>query len=156
MDLGHAFFDMNGRIPRKTYWIASLILMVILIAFIFAIAMAVIDPNGTPAEIERTGAWLSLLGFAVAGYPMLAINIKRLHDRNKPAWIMALYVIPVLLDPLLVIGGLAGTPEAPSAMRLVVMIATIIVGLWLLVELGFLRGTVGPNQYGEDPLADKA
>jgi len=26
-------------------------------------------------------------------------------------------------------------------------------GLALLVELGFRRGTAGPNQYGPDPLA---
>jgi uncharacterized membrane protein YhaH (DUF805 family) len=29
------------------------------------------------------------------------------------------------------------------------------ISLWLLIELGFLRGTVGPNQYGPDPLAVK-
>lgn len=27
-----------------------------------------------------------------------------------------------------------------------------IVSIWYLVEVGFLRGTDGPNQYGEDPL----
>ena len=26
------------------------------------------------------------------------------------------------------------------------------ISIWALVELGFLRGTVGPNQYGPDPL----
>jgi uncharacterized membrane protein YhaH (DUF805 family) len=30
---------------------------------------------------------------------------------------------------------------------------TIIVGLWFLIELGFLRGTAGDNSYGPDPLA---
>jgi uncharacterized membrane protein YhaH (DUF805 family) len=27
--------------------------------------------------------------------------------------------------------------------------------VWALVEIGFLRGTVGPNQYGPDPLEAK-
>ena len=27
-----------------------------------------------------------------------------------------------------------------------------IVSIWYLIEIGFLRGTDGPNQYGEDPL----
>lgn len=27
-----------------------------------------------------------------------------------------------------------------------------IVSIWYLVEIGFLRGTEGPNDYGEDPL----
>lgn len=26
------------------------------------------------------------------------------------------------------------------------------VGIWLFVEVGFLRGTQGPNRYGPDPL----
>jgi uncharacterized membrane protein YhaH (DUF805 family) len=24
--------------------------------------------------------------------------------------------------------------------------------IWAIVELGFLRGTIGPNRYGPDPL----
>ncbi len=28
-----------------------------------------------------------------------------------------------------------------------------LVSIWLVVELGFLRGTVGPNRFGPDPLA---
>jgi uncharacterized membrane protein YhaH (DUF805 family) len=27
------------------------------------------------------------------------------------------------------------------------------IGLWLFVEHGFIRGTIGSNQYGPDPLA---
>ena len=30
--------------------------------------------------------------------------------------------------------------------------ALLIVGIWYLIELGFLRGTVGSNEYGPDPL----
>jgi uncharacterized membrane protein YhaH (DUF805 family) len=31
----------------------------------------------------------------------------------------------------------------------------LVLSLWGLIELGFLRGTVGPNQYGPDPLESK-
>jgi uncharacterized membrane protein YhaH (DUF805 family) len=30
--------------------------------------------------------------------------------------------------------------------------ATLVIAIWFLIELGFLRGTQGPNQYGPDPL----
>jgi uncharacterized membrane protein YhaH (DUF805 family) len=30
------------------------------------------------------------------------------------------------------------------------------ISIWALVELGFLRGTVGPNRYGPDPLSPTA
>ncbi len=55
--------------------------------------------------------------------PNLMLSIKRLHDRDKSGWFVVVGVIPVL-GPL-----------------------------WLLDELGFLRGTVGPNRFGADPLA---
>jgi uncharacterized membrane protein YhaH (DUF805 family) len=32
-------------------------------------------------------------------------------------------------------------------------IAGFAISIWALVELGFLRGTSGPNDYGPDPLA---
>ena len=51
-----------------------------------------------------------------------AIQVKRWHDRNKSGWMLLINFIP------------------------------IIGWLWAFVELGFLKGTTGPNQYGEDPL----
>jgi uncharacterized membrane protein YhaH (DUF805 family) len=40
-----------------------------------------------------------------------------------------------------------------TTLATVVGVISLIVGVWALVELGFLRGTEGPNQYGNDPLA---
>jgi uncharacterized membrane protein YhaH (DUF805 family) len=56
-------------------------------------------------------------------WPYLAISVKRWHDRNKSGWWVLIWLIPV-------IGW-----------------------IWALIELGFLLGTDGPNQYGPDPLA---
>jgi uncharacterized membrane protein YhaH (DUF805 family) len=36
---------------------------------------------------------------------------------------------------------------------LVASIAAIAIAIWGLVEMGFRRGTVGPNSYGPDSLA---
>jgi uncharacterized membrane protein YhaH (DUF805 family) len=54
--------------------------------------------------------------------PSFMLSIKRFHDRDKPGWLVFVGSIPVL-GPL-----------------------------WLLLELGLLRGTEGPNRYGPDPL----
>jgi uncharacterized membrane protein YhaH (DUF805 family) len=35
---------------------------------------------------------------------------------------------------------------------LILQLASLAVSIWALVELGFLRGTSGPNQHGPDPL----
>jgi uncharacterized membrane protein YhaH (DUF805 family) len=34
-----------------------------------------------------------------------------------------------------------------------VVMATSVLMLWLVIEIGFLKGTQGPNRYGPDPLA---
>ena len=55
-------------------------------------------------------------------YPIIALYAKRWHDRGKSGWWTLIGLIP------------------------------IIGGLWILIELGFLKGTYGSNQYGPDPV----
>ena len=57
------------------------------------------------------------------GLSALAVSVKRWHDRDKSGWWVLLNLLPV-------IGW-----------------------LWALIDNGFLRGSVGPNRFGEDPLA---
>ena len=59
----------------------------------------------------------------VAIWPSFMVGIKRCHDRDRSGWFLLLILLPV-------IGW-----------------------IWLLIDLGFLRGTVGPNRFGPDPLA---
>lgn len=56
-------------------------------------------------------------------WPALAVSIKRWHDRNKAGWWVLVNLIP------------------------------FVGWLWALVENGFLRGTPGPNRFGDDPLS---
>ena len=91
-----------------------------------------------------------MLFFAVAGIVFIAmivsgvaVGIKRLHDRDKSGWwLLAFYLVPALLD------GVGRTMNSPVIFGL----ASLAVSIWAIVELGFLRGTTGPNQYGPDPL----
>ena len=48
---------------------------------------------------------------------------------------------------------LAGSDEAPSMLSLAIAVPFTVFGLALLIELGFRRGTIGPNPNGPDPLA---
>ena len=50
--------------------------------------------------------------------PAIIVHIKRFHDRNKSGWWLLIGLIP------------------------------IIGAIWLLIELGFLTGTPGPNRFG--------
>jgi uncharacterized membrane protein YhaH (DUF805 family) len=131
------FTSFDGRIPRKTFWLAFLVMLVIswilqLIAFaVFGGSMMAMDPNMTPeqqgmAAMESMSAMMLPLGIVIllTLWPTLAVYTKRWHDRNKSGWWSLILFVP------------------------------LIGGIWMLVELGFLRGTEGANTYGPDPIAD--
>ncbi len=96
---------------------------------------------------------MTFVAFWLMFYPAFAVNVKRAHDRNMPDWVLiAFFAANAFLD-LLVVLDLAGTNENPNLLSLAVAVPLTVVGLALLVELGFRKGTEGPNQYGPDPLA---
>lgn len=74
---------------------------------------------------ESDPSTVGLIIFLVTLIPFfwitLAVGVKRWHDRGKSGFMVLVGMIPV-------IGG-----------------------IWTFVECGCLRGTEGPNQYGNDP-----
>jgi uncharacterized membrane protein YhaH (DUF805 family) len=44
----------------------------------------------------------------------------------------------------------------PTPLMLAILIPYLVFGLALTIDLGFRRGTVGPNRYGPDPLETNA
>lgn len=72
---------------------------------------------------SSAGAGLSTVVALVLLYPSIAVGVKRLHDRDKSGWWLLLLIVPVI--------GI----------------------IWYIVEAGCLRGTVGQNRFGPDPLA---
>lgn len=65
---------------------------------------------------------IKLLYVLAALWPAIAVGIKRCHDRDRSGWFLLVGLIP------------------------------IVGGIWLLIDLGFLRGTAGPNRFGANPL----
>lgn len=109
-----ALFSFQGRMRRRDYWLYSLpVLLVSLPVFFYS---ATGNTAGNPV-LEVLS--LVILGFVF--WASAALNVKRLHDRNKSAWWIIVTFLPYI-GPIFVI-----------------------------VELGILDGTKGPNQYGADP-----
>jgi uncharacterized membrane protein YhaH (DUF805 family) len=52
--------------------------------------------------------------------------------------------------------GITGDVLNMNALYYLLSLITLAVAVWFFVELGCLRGTIGDNQYGPDPLAGKA
>lgn len=148
MNLVSLLFSFEGRINRAKYWLALLIYIVVAIVAIFGV-YAIAGANALTAPDEEFGLGL-LLVLALLVVPSLisglAVSIKRLHDRDKSGWwILVFYVLPMLLEEA---AGLLDSDAATGA----ILFSSFVISIWALVELGFLRGTQGPNRYGPDPL----
>ena len=139
MDWAFLYNNFAGRIGRQTFWFA---MGALLVAEIFGHILA--------EEIQ--GDRLSAIVDLAYTYPEFAVAVKRANDRNLPLWLLiAFFGASALLD-LLTVLELTGTDDEPSVLSIAIALPFTVLGLALLVELGFRRGTVGPNQYGPDPL----
>jgi uncharacterized membrane protein YhaH (DUF805 family) len=180
MDYVWFLFDFEGRINRVKFWLAALIIACWML-FLSALAVgsaklfgsgafnrfgfnindvfSALDPSTYFSTIEtiRTGTqapvdYVIPLSFYAIGTPLflwvyLATSIKRLHDRNKSAWWMIpFFLVPGLFDQF-------GDRLSDSYPVLAVNLIASGLWLWGLVEMGWLKGTTGPNRFGADPLA---
>jgi uncharacterized membrane protein YhaH (DUF805 family) len=146
MDWGNLFFTFSGRINRAKYWVAVLIYCAIYA--VLAIFGYVTDESAIYQSIN------GMLGIVIF-ISSLAVGVKRLHDRNKSGWYLVLfYIVPGILAT----GGMVvGTVmEESIVIASILGLAAFAIGVWAFVELGCLRGTIGANQYGPDPLAAAA
>ena len=73
------YFRFSGRIPRATYWLAS-------IPFI---------PLGIVAEIFDDRSWSILFWLALI-WPAIAVSTKRWHDRDKSGWWNLINFVPLV------------------------------------------------------------
>ena len=164
MSLLHLLFGFGGRINRARFWLAVVLWIVfwaiavpICVLAAFMILGLHLPDSSLPGDelvtryIRMAFDYLFLLiiiiaFFIVSWISAFAVGIKRLHDRDKSGWwILLFYLAPSVLS------GIANTSEQPTA-AVVLGLASFVISVWGLVELGFLRGTAGPNQYGPDPL----
>jgi uncharacterized membrane protein YhaH (DUF805 family) len=140
MDWVYLLNGFDGRISRKTFWIA---MAAVTVAEIFGHILA--------EEIQ--GDRLSAIVDLAFTYPEFAIALKRGHDRNMPVWLLIVFFAAGAVLDLLTVLQMTGTEDDPSIISLAIALPFTVLALALLVELGFRRGTPGPNQYGPDPLA---
>ncbi|HYP11497.1 MAG TPA: DUF805 domain-containing protein [Xanthobacteraceae bacterium] len=140
MDWAYPFNSFEGRISRQTFWIG---MVIVTVAEIFGHLIA------EAIQGDRLSAIVDL----AFTYPEFAVAVKRAHDRNLPLWLLIVFFGGGALLDLLTVLQLTGDTEQPSLLSLMIAVPFTVLGLALLIELGFRRGTIGPNQYGPDPIA---
>jgi uncharacterized membrane protein YhaH (DUF805 family) len=77
--------------------------------------------NSESGAVQAVSGIVMLILFVIYFWAALAIQTKRWHDRDKSGWWFFIAFVP------------------------------IIGGIWSFIETGCLRGTEGPNRYGDDP-----
>lgn len=143
------FYSFTGRMSRKPWW------LVFVAAFLVGIAgMLVLQPElfTNPEKPPKPTLAMTLFNL-VLFVPLAAITFRRCNDRDWPSWVPAAACalsLPIYLGPLL---GVLVDPFQGQLWEKIYWGVTILVGLVLLVDNGFLRGTPGPNAHGPDPLA---
>lgn len=175
MDWKWYYTSLEGRIGRKQFWIGAVILAVagiilnIIVSTLFgagigsqlAIAEGTVSADDIMGMVTRS-AWANLVCFLILVYPAAAMMIKRRHDRansGTDVWIYLGLSVLLLLFQAFGIGyemtdlGNGMQFPAPAAWFSIVGVLVGIFALYLLVVLGFLKGTEGANTYGSDPLA---
>lgn len=142
MDWGPLFFSFSGRINRAKFWIASIVVMIaLLLSILVAYLLLLTTDSDAMALLIIVPAFIVIVGIFVSG---LAVGAKRLHDRDRSAWWLALFY----LGP----GFLEALGEAMGEIGVIFFVVSFGISIWALVELGFLRGTPGRNRFGPDPL----
>jgi uncharacterized membrane protein YhaH (DUF805 family) len=143
MNLTELLLTTEGRINRARFWLGTLILAAIGVV-VSSLILAAIGPT-------RTAVLLTvLMAFALA-YPYYAVMAKRFQDRDKPGLLALIGIAPWFAVNLLYTFGILD-PIEPTALSRILDVIIVLVALWILVELGCLKGTPGPNRYGPDPL----
>jgi uncharacterized membrane protein YhaH (DUF805 family) len=136
------FTSVDGRIPRQTFWLGIVAITVIGLP---TIGLAAFLGGGTAGAIAN-------LFFLWCGF---ALSAKRAQDRGRHYLFIAAYfgLLALLTNVSASQTKMMGRMAAePSPLLIVLSLLFIAYVIFLFIELGLRRGTIGPNRYGPDPL----
>lgn len=123
MDYKKLLFSCKGRIPRSVYWLNFFLPYLVIL-----VVLNIID---------------SVLGTRVAIDPNLG-------TAGGPGILSTLFGVLMIYPSIAVAAKRCHDRGRTGWFQLVLLVP--IVQLWPMIEILFLKGTTGPNKYGDDPL----
>ena len=138
-------FSVQGRISRSQFWL-KWFLPVVAIYIVLEIILVAAVASGNTATVGVIFVILLIFSL-ITLWPGIAVLVKRIHDRNKSGWLALALYVPLILYYIVVAAG-----GQQNAAAIVLSLVVLGVGIWFFIEFGCMRGTVGANQYGADPL----
>ena len=110
MTLQKILFSFEGRIGRRTYWLA--ILAVIVAVLVLSFAPFLLNSEAAAVMLALASQFIGLLSL----WPILAVGTKRLHDRNKNGWwLLVFWLLPFALLLAASASSCLTTPEPAGA-----------------------------------------
>ncbi len=110
-------------------------------------------------RISRSEYWLLNIGYGTLGGGVDVLT-SYINQDTKPMVLLALMIRALvsllLLWPLFAVGVKRWHDRGKSGRWLWIALIPVVGIVWSIIECGFLKGTEGPNQYGEDPLERRA
>ena len=144
IDFNRLYLTFDGRIARREFWIGLLGIAVAMIVLLILISL-IFGPLSFVARLL-----LFICQVAIA-YPCYAVFAKRFQDRGRPGIYAAAPIGVFLVIALASLFNLTGTELAPNMLGTILGFIDLVVGLWILIDLGIMPGTPGPNEFGPQP-----
>ena len=117
------FFSYQGRISLGRFWFATACQMACILSVLIIVAFQLQGDQEAPVgSAQIVWVLVGAMTFVAVAYSAICTGIKRFHDLNKPGIWILVQILPVI--------GF----------------------VWYFFETGFLKGTLGENRYGIDPL----
>ncbi|MDQ8727256.1 DUF805 domain-containing protein [Bradyrhizobium sp. LHD-71] len=151
-NLADLFLSSKGRISRKTFWIGvgALVAWSILV---FIVLWSALGASLVQTFLGRLVGFPFELATIYFGYNLAA---KRFNDRARPLICAAAGAGVAAVKSLLDLVRITGDPLTQTWLDELFILAGTGIALWYFLELGLMRGTVGPNDHGEDPEPERA
>lgn len=130
--LTQKYATFSGRASRSEYWWFQLFYLLL------ALAMGILAFTAgafSGGEMSSPLIVLALIGGLLAlglALPIIALQVRRFHDRNMSGW---WYLAVIILGMVPVIGRVSGI---------------------VITVISVMKGTEGPNKFGPDPLRPDA
>jgi uncharacterized membrane protein YhaH (DUF805 family) len=166
---------LEGRISRAKWWLGFAIVIGTIIGASLAAAFIFSTFAGQHPELERNlsdpiwlkskeaapllfrlGLWTMAPLFVIllASWSLVALGVKRLHDRGLSSWLILVVVLPFL--GALLAPSLAQTFEAGENFVPLAFLLFLASAIWSVLQFGIFKGETGSNSEGPDPLAGRS
>lgn len=146
-------FTVKGRLGRKSFFKYNALTLIgeVTVGLVLILLIVFLKWIGLPLP----DSLFDLIFYCVATVffmTQFCLVVRRIHDHDKSAW----WLLPQFLVPISIITSVEiYTDKAESSFYWFgpeIQIVCFVILLWFHIELSFLRGTVGSNRFGPDPI----